>query len=265
MVRPFRWQFGRRTAGRPRGRPAVLHEVQEDRMTNAINSTRLYLRTPEAQFARLLWVRNHRPNEMLLGFYGLEGRRPRITHEFPERIIGPTESGPFKIKWEDASPVAIELDHFSCHADGRFHLKQHGGDVFYSHNERHSEPLGPGTGIFLNLIVASDRAAAYQAIKGEPKLPHVWVDGGVDRSVVLRCLFSGGNFPIEPEVLAVAIGRPQGAGVIVLNSATLKGAVVASPFTLPEDAHIAKPPGTLLVFQWPRGAARSGVKSFILR
>jgi len=234
-------------------------------MTEVVDSTRLYLRTAAGQFARLLWVRNHRPNEMLLGFYGLDGGPPSITHEFPERIIGANESGPFKIMYEDATPVAIELDHFSCHADGRFHLKRRGGDVRYSHNERHSEPLGPETSVFLDLIVASDRVDAYKAIEGEPKLPHVWVDGGVETSIVLKCLFSGATYASEPRALASAIRRPQGAGLVTLTSSSLKGAVVASTLPLPVESRVAKPPGTLLLFRWPRDAAGTGVKSFILR
>ena len=83
--------------------------------------TRVYVRTADKQFAWLLWVHNNRPNEMLLGAYGLDGHPAIITYEFPERVHTRGEPRELKFHYEEASPVHLNIDHFTCHADGRPH------------------------------------------------------------------------------------------------------------------------------------------------
>lgn len=234
-------------------------------MNPARESTRLYIKPHGASFARLLWVRNHQPNEMMLGIYGRDGGPATITHEFPERVLTAGESGLFHWNWDQAEQVSIPLDHFSCHVDGRFHLKKLGGGPDpYSHNESQTEPLGPDSGVFLNLIVVSDRLSSYSAINGVPKYPNVWVEATPDATLGLKCLFAGVNCALESRGIGVAAARPMGAGVVVITSSTLKGVVVASPFPLSADAERTRPRGTLIIFRWPREDRSEGHKAFML-
>jgi hypothetical protein len=105
--------------------------------------TRIYVRTADDQFGRLLWVHNNRPNEMLLGAYGLDGYSATITYGFPEQIYTKGESRELKFRYEEASPVRIKVDHFTCHADGTFHAKSRDSEVLYSQVEYLGEALGP--------------------------------------------------------------------------------------------------------------------------
>jgi hypothetical protein len=226
-----------------------------------IDSTRLYLRTPDAKYARLLWMRNNKPNEMLLGFYGLAGGPATITHELPEQIIPP--GAPVRFEYKDATKVCIELDHFSCHADGRFHLKRRTGNTpVYSHDERHTEPLGPNTGVFIDLIVFSHTVDTYKTIEEEPKSPHVWISTAAGNSTMGRCLFAGANYAIAEHALSFADGNRTTA-IVTLTSSTLKGAVIASPWRISQEARAALS-GTLVAFTWSRGEAGMGLKPFIL-
>lgn len=228
-------------------------------------STRLYIRANGGQYARLLWVRNNRPNEMLLGFYGLDGRPARVVREFPERIISPEDTGPYHFKWTDAPAIDIPLDHFSCHADGRFHLKRRRGGVLYSHDERHATPLGPDTDVFLDLIVVSGPIHSYAVIEGDPTPPNAWIEGPPDATVGLKCLFAGINYPVEDRALRILTGRSTPGAAVRLESGTLKGMIVASTFPLPEEAAAAHPGGTTITFRWQRDERLEGYKSFVLR
>jgi hypothetical protein len=232
-------------------------------MARGLEPTRLYVRSG-GQLARLLWVRNHRPNEMLLGFYGLNGAPAQVVREFPERRIGPGDSGPFSFKWTDATTVAIPLDHFSCHADGRFHLKRQGGHVLYSHNERHATPLGPDSDVFLDLIVVSGPIQSYAPIAEEPRFPLVYVEGPPEATITLKCLFVGINHPVEPRALAVAASRGRPTAVLSLVSSTIKGVLVSSIFPISAEAVLAHPGGTLAIFRWAREGRLAGYKGFVL-
>jgi hypothetical protein len=226
--------------------------------------TRVYVRTADKQFARLLWAHNNRPNEMLLGAYGLDGHPAIITYEFPERVHTKGEPREIKFRYEEASPVHLKIDHFTCHADGRFHAKAQESDVLYSQVEHFGEALGPASPPFLRVLVVSDRLSRYTRITGEPKKPHVWFQAHPESILAMNFVFSGVHYPLEQGALATMASRGRDAAGIVLVSGTLKGIVWGNPRQISDEAVIARPPGTLLAFSWPRGARRWGFKAFIL-
>ena len=134
---------------------AVRWQFQEIAMSK-IDSTRIYYRNPSGSDARLFWVRNNRPNEMLLGIYGLDGKPASMKYVFPELEFETDSPPPLDFKYADASEMDIPIDHFTCHSDGRFHVKTHGDEDLYTHKEKRGEALGPDSPPFLDLLVLTD-------------------------------------------------------------------------------------------------------------
>ena len=128
-------------------------------------ATRVYVRTADDQFGRWLWVQNNRPNEMLLGAYGLDGHPATITHEFPERLYTRGDPREIDFRYKEASSVQLRIDHFTCHADRRFHAKARESEVLYSQVERLGQALGPTSPPFLRVLVVSDRLSRYTNIR----------------------------------------------------------------------------------------------------
>jgi hypothetical protein len=224
----------------------------------------LYVKRTEAEFGKLLWVHNNKPNEMLLGAYGLDGRPASITHEFPEHFYARGESRTFKIRYEGAALVGVKIDHFTCHADGTFHAKARESEVLYSQIERTGRPLGRESPPFLRVLVVSDQLARYAAISKKPVAPHVWFSAQPDRCLVINMVFSGVQYPLEQPALATIAGRGKNAVGTVLVSGSLKGLIWGTEQEMSADIAASRPPGTLFSFQWSRGVNRWGYKTFIL-
>jgi hypothetical protein len=201
---------------------------------------------------------------MLLGAYGLDGHPASITHEFPERIHNRGEPREINFRYDEASPVRIKVDHFTCHADGRFHAKARDAELLYSQVEQLSKPLGRTSSPFLRLLVVSDTLCRYAPISGPPKKPHVWFQSDPESFLVMNLVFSGVDYPLEQAALATMASRGRNAAGTVLVSGTLKGVVWGNPRQMSEQASASRPPGTVLAFSWSRGSGRWGFKTFIL-
>jgi hypothetical protein len=227
------------------------------------SNTRFYMRHPNGHFSRLFWIRSHRPNEMMLGAYSLDGSIATITHEFPEIRHSPGDSPTSTVKWEDAAPVELEVDHFTCHADGRFHLKARTGQELYSHHESAPSPLGPRAPVFLDVSITSDLAQRYATIRGEPKPPHVWFEIPSRTVVSLSALFSGIQFPLMAEALGWMSASGHDQAAVVLRSGVFQGVVWGRPIPVSTEAEDSRPPGTLFMFHWRRGSTSVGLKAFI--
>ena len=227
-------------------------------------ATRVYVRTADDQFGRLLWVQNNRPNEMLLGAYGLDGHPATITHEFPERLYTRGDPREIDFRYKEASSVQLRIDHFTCHADGRFHAKARESEVLYSQVERLGQALGPTSPPFLRVLVVSDRLSRYTNIRTEPKMPHVWFRADPESFLAINLVFAGVHYPLEQAALATMASRGRTAAGTVIASGTLKGVVWGNPRQMSEQASAARPPGTIVAFSWSRGPERWGFKAFIL-
>jgi len=201
---------------------------------------------------------------MLLGAYGLDGHLATITYEFPERIHSRGEPREIKFRYEEASPVRVKIDHFTCHADGTFHAKARDSEVLYSQVEHAGEALGPASPPFLRVLVVSDKLCRYTSIPAEPKKPHVWFRADPEAILAMNLVFSGVNYPLEHAALATMASRGRDAAGTVLVSGTLKGVLWGNPRQMSEDGSTARPPGTVLAFSWLRGPERWGFKAFIL-
>lgn len=227
-----------------------------------IKSTRLYLRTNSAEYRRLAWFHNNKPNEMLFGIYGLTEKQAVIRGIWPERELTSGDLDAVKYEWDHIVEVGTVLDHITCHADGTFHVKTSGAKLAYSQTRKRAEALGPDTGIFLELILLSDLANKYEAIR--PKKPHVWVDADPQQYLSLRGMFSGSNHPLERDMAATMAGFPGMHGGLVLRSGTVKGILAVRPKEFPHSARAARPNGTILSFKFPVGDNRWHIKSLLL-
>lgn len=225
--------------------------------------TRAYLRTKDDEFRPLFWVHNNKPNEMLLGLYGLSKTTPVLRCMWPERTLQTSELANVHYDYGNGIEVGAPVDHITCHADGRFHVKTKGGGEVYIQSMRRTEPLGPNTSTFLELILVSDLARHYAITKGRVKYPHVWFGLNHDRCFALRGMFSGTNYPVEPRMLATMAQFPGQHGGMILTSGTLKGVLMGHPKTLGEEALAARPRGTLLSFKFPVGADVWHLKTFL--
>jgi hypothetical protein len=228
------------------------------------SATRFYLRQPGGAFSRLFWIQNIRANEMLLGAYSLLGKPATITHEFSEVRHSPGDSKTSQLKWAEATPVTLPVDHFTCHADGSFHVKARSGPTLYSHTEEGSAPLGPDSPVFLDVLITSDIVSRYATIADSPKYPHVWFAVPADGVVSLNAMFSGAQFPLKDEALSwiAAGGREEGA--VTLRAGMFQAVVWGSPRPISPAAAASRPPGTLFMFHWRRGLQTVGLKAFVL-
>ena len=100
--------------------------------------TRLYLQKSNNDFSRILWFHNNKVNEMLLGIYGLTKKQPTLTLEFPEHILANTELDAIRYNYSEAVEINKQLDHITCHCDGKFHLKTKSA----LHFAKSSDPIG---------------------------------------------------------------------------------------------------------------------------
>lgn len=125
-------------------------------------STRAYLRTPQKQYRPLFWIQNSKPNELLFGLYGLTETTPTLHCSWPEQTVPSGTPVQLCYAYQDAIDVGIPLDHVTCHADGKFHLKKKKGQEIYFQRMQRVQPLGADTPTFLDVTVVSDLAQHYR-------------------------------------------------------------------------------------------------------
>jgi hypothetical protein len=83
----------------------------------------IYLKDEKNRYPRFAWVHNFKPNEMMLGIYGLDGRRPTLRCMWSERDVTTEELPAIRYEFKDRIEVGSKIDHITCHADGKFHVK----------------------------------------------------------------------------------------------------------------------------------------------
>ncbi len=47
----------------------------------------IYIKTSENQYAKIAWFHEFKPFELMIGFYGLNGKDPILAYEYPDRIV----------------------------------------------------------------------------------------------------------------------------------------------------------------------------------
>jgi len=225
--------------------------------------TRGYLKTGPDEFRPLLWVQNNKPNEMLLGVYGLATTTSILRSMWPEQVVRTSDLPSIHYSHKDAIEIGVALDHVTCHADGRFHLKTKQNDDIYVHSMQRTEPLGPDTSVFLEVFVVSDVAEHYGVSPSHVKYPHIWFGLLNDQYLALRGMFAGINFPVETKMMATMAQIRGQHGGVALTSGTLKGIFMGGPASLSDEARSSRPKGTLLSFKFPVPPDQWHIKTFL--
>jgi hypothetical protein len=232
-------------------------------MARPVGSTRLYFHSNGGIYRRLGWIRNSRPNELLVGLYGHNGAQPTLRYMWPEREIANEELSNVSFRYDERMDVGRTLDHFTCHANGRFHVKTTDNRDRYIHAMRRCQPLGRATSSFLDLMIISDLPEYYAAVRDKVRFPHVWINVPRDRHVAIRARFAGAAHNLEAEMASIAALFPGVTGGAVLRSGTIKGVLLIRPQSVSAEAAATRPRGTIVSFQFPLGDGRWHIKAFL--
>ena len=232
--------------------------------------TRLYLQTNNDVFRRLVWFHNNKPNEMLLGIYGLYQKQPTLTLEFPEYTLADDELDAVRFNYSEAIEINKQLDHIMCHSDGKFHLRTlNDSSDRYIHELQSNIPLGPEVPIFLQFQIHSDTASNYRLTTKKPKNPYVAIKLADDQRLAMRGAFSGIRFKLaeamEQTLRAIFKGRPVNKPAVILSSNSLQGIFFWEVFKITEEAKRARPLGTIVSFMWTTIENKNLIKTFIFR
>jgi hypothetical protein len=219
-----------------------------------LEATRFYLQSEGGQFSAFMWMRNARPNELLLGFYGISHKNPSLTFMFPDRIVPVGSPARVHYQYSEASLLNVPFDHISCHQDGRFHIKRSGAGAgnLYSHVMKRDMPITPEISTFLEMEIITDFTQRYVSQTTKPKHPHVVLAPPPEGLIVLEAWFSGAQYDL---VDAAAILQERGEEVkaaVVLNSPSVKGLVwIKEQGLIADDTAESKPKGTFVSCKLP--------------
>ncbi len=226
-------------------------------------STRLYLRTNRTVYRRLAWLQNNRTNELILGLYGLTGDQPILRYMWPEREIAVADFDSLSYDLDQAKNVDALVDHITCRADGTFQIQTKDHEKTIAHDVKRTEPLGPDTKVFLELMIRTDRVGAYAPIDGPPKHPSVRMDVVAEQRVSFHAMFSGVDYDVDSELAATMPNAGKNHERIRFHSKTLKGTLIGWQARLPEQAQDTQLRGTLLSIKFPVDEKRWHMKSFL--
>ena len=233
-----------------------------------MNPTRLYLQKENEVLSPLLWFHNFKINEMMFGIYGLNQKQPKLTLEFPEHVLPDNELDSINYKYKDATQINKQLDHITCHKDGKFHLKTKNDDNdLFIHELKSITPLGPDVPMFLQFQILSDIADNYTIRKNSPKKPFVKINLSGSECLFLRGAFSGKNYELEKEMAQTLAllnnGKSFVQQAVTLKSNSLKGLFFWQKGILSNEAKKSRPAGTIASFLFPIENNMNLIKTFI--
>jgi hypothetical protein len=230
--------------------------------------TRLYFQNTNNDFARILWFHNNKINEMLFGIYGLTQKQPTLTLEFPEHILADNELDAIRYNYKEAKAINKQLDHITCHHDGKFHLKTiNDPNDLYTHQLKSNTPLGPDVPIFFQFQIISDLASNYQLRTKKPKDPYVSMNLSDNQCLSMRGAFAGIKFNLQEEMAKTltAINKVSSFAqpAIILTSNSLRGIFFWQINELTDDAKKGRPKGTIASFMFSTIDNKNLIKTFI--
>jgi hypothetical protein len=225
--------------------------------------TRIYLQTLDG-FHRLFWVHNPKPNEMMMGFYGLKKNQISLISEYPQIEIDPGEET--HINYKDAMQVSKSFDHISFHRDGTFHIKTKGKiKPEYSHRLKGSKPLDPNNPIFFDFTILTDTPESYP--RENLKTPDACIGAPKDEPIQIMGLFSGINYNL-PKFATKRIFEKKptlnSVEAVYLKCGTLQGLLFPSLVHQKINGRPnQKPKGTFLVIRFLLESKKLLCKTFL--
>lgn len=230
-----------------------------------LSQTRLYLRTNLNEHRRLAWFKNNKPNEMLVGIYGINGKNATLKYMWPEKVVEVDEIVSVRYNYKDAEELSCVVDHITCHADGTFHVKTKNHDVLYIQTIRRTTPLGADTPTFLDFHLISDAIGMYANISEPPKNPYVDFQVPDNHYIAFRGMFSGVNYNLTQDMLDTMVHHGNNFEGAHLISGTLQGMLAATANPLSPDLAEKRPRGTILSFRFPLANNRWLLKAFLFQ
>jgi len=229
--------------------------------------TKIYLQKNNDDLSPLLWFHNNKANEMLFGIYGLTQKQPILTLEFPEYILADNELDAVRYKWKEANLVNKQLDHITCHSDGKFHLKTiNDSEDRYIHQLKSNIPLGPNVPIFFQFQIISDLAENYKLTNIKPIDPYVSINLSDNQCLSMRGAFAGIAFDLKKEMgqtLAVLNkGNPFMQPAVILESNSLQGIFFWQINNISENAKKGRPRGAMASFMFSTIDNKNLIKTF---
>lgn len=230
--------------------------------------TRLYLQKNNTNLTPLLWFHNNKANEMLFGIYGLKQKQPTLTLEFPEFILEDSELDAIRYNYNDAKVVNRQLDHITCHSDGKFHLKTKNDDKDrYIHQLKSNTPLGPSVPIFFQFQIITDVYSNHELTNEKPEDPHVTIKVSDEQCLSMRGAFAGIDFDLKKEMgqALSAINRSNHfiQTAVALTSNSLQGLLFWQTFNLSKEAEKSRPRGTIASFMFSTIDSKNLIKTFV--
>jgi hypothetical protein len=160
---------------------------------------RLYLNTAPDEFRNFVLMNEISPYTLLFMPCGLDRGQPTMTIRYPDRVV---EGSKAELSWlsSEAQATTVAVDHFTCHRDGRIHLKKRPGDgTLYSDIVRCDQPITTRTPRFFDVTIMGDRAGAYGSVSTKPKHPRIAIVAAPHEVVFIRARFSGVEYDLERE------------------------------------------------------------------
>lgn len=235
--------------------------------------THLYFQNTGTSFPRLMWFRENKENEMLLGFSGLEIKESTLLFQFEDKEVSKSELSAIKFEYKNIKEVNKRFDHISCHANGRFHIKLKNEKDLYIHKMQRIQPLGERTPRFLDFIIITDARQKYKVIDDKPKLPYVTLPiCSENEGFTIRGWFSGSKFEIESEIIeefSIITGKINTITnkekikipAVKLEGTYLKGYLHFAKIPFRKEIYNNRPSGTIICFLFPVAKDKFFVKS----
>jgi hypothetical protein len=224
----------------------------------------VYIQAGNLPVCRFLWFHNWKPNEMLMGIYGLRSEQVVVKYMFPERVVTREELKGLTFNYSAMTEINKTIDHITCHSDGTFHIKTTGDEEVYTDTLKRIEPLGPDTPMFLHFIILSDVAEKYSNPTSKLKEPYTII-GTCDKQqeiIVIEGRFSGAKYELEEEMARNIFQWSPVAGMVRLTSGTLKGVLCPQCRLWPQEVLRDRPSGTIVLFIFPVAQDQFLIKGF---
>lgn len=218
------------------------------RESDVKRKTRIYIKTSEGIHRPVFWVCNNKPNEMLLGLYGLAQKVPLLQYQWPETEVGENELC-CRYYYEDKVEVNARVDHITCHADGKFHIKTKNEGQIYIHRMKRSKALGPDSETFLEFIMLVDIPERYTSNSKKPDTSSVIYDQMPGNYLYIYGRFAGKNFQFDK--IPLFANDQYKHRDDTLHFGSFKGQLISDLVEFDSEAPDRRPVGTFLSFRFP--------------
>jgi len=230
-----------------------------------IEATRLYLKQSANDYSKLLWFKEHKLNEMMLGFGGLITDNAQFCFEYPDRNVSLEEMQQLRTEYKNFKPrKRIVADHIIVHQDGKIHLKLKDQKEKYVHKVRLSGPINDQAPVFLDFFVLSDILSKYKKTKSVPENPHVKLNVPPNHVVILRCRFSGAKYNLEKivaeEEATIASGQ-RSFPAVLLDGKAIKGIFTWQVTKIDREALNNRPEGTIVLLRFQLDSKKYLIKT----